>query len=270
MNTGVCDNSKTMEVKEFSYKVLSAAVDFMYGIEIPEEFDNEEDLKSLLHMADLYLMEDLKDAAGFLIGKTLNQSNVFDLSKLADKFGAMLLSDQCVNFFYDNHTSFEDDNFAVMKDGTVMAALAMKMMKESKNSWMAKLFGDKPDFKRREDFGNVDAYKSYVRPKIQLRMFARCNKSSIWRIQAHCGSCLRSCNPGYCQHCRRSINSPSAGTVSVGHVGFISKVVDQSGSVEVKWLTMRSGDEAHQLLNHESTGAFECLDLLTNPVGFNI
>ena len=78
MNTGVGDNSKTMEVKEFSYEVLSAAVDFMYGIEIPEEFDNEEDLKSLLHMADLYLMEDLKDAAGFLIGRTLSQGNVFD------------------------------------------------------------------------------------------------------------------------------------------------------------------------------------------------
>ena len=63
MNTGVGDNSKTMEVEEFSYEVLSVAVDFMYGIEIPEEFDNEEDLMSLLQMADLYLMEDLKDAA---------------------------------------------------------------------------------------------------------------------------------------------------------------------------------------------------------------
>ena len=99
------DNSKTLEVTEFSYEVLSAAVDFMYGIEIPEEFDNEEDLKSLVHMADLYLMEDLKDAAGFLIGKTLNQDNVFDISKFADKFGAMLLSDQCVNFFFDNRVS---------------------------------------------------------------------------------------------------------------------------------------------------------------------
>ena len=162
-------------------------------------------------MPDLYLMEDLKDAAGFLIGKTLNQDNVFDISKFADKFGAMLLSDQCVNFFYDNHSTFEDDNFAVMKDGTVMAALAMKMMKESKNSWMTKLFGDKPDFKRREDFGDVDAYKSYVRPKIQPRMFARCNKSSTWRLPAsHCPSpsCGRAVDSsGYCNYCHRSVGS---------------------------------------------------------------
>ena len=268
MNTGVGDNSKTMDVKEFSYEVLSVAVDFMYGIEIPEEFDNEEDLKSLVHMADLYLMEDLKDAAGFLIGKTLNQDNVFDISKFADKFGAMLLSDQCANFFYDNHTSFGEDDFAVMKDGTVMAALAMKMIKESKNSWMTKLFGDKPDFKRREDFGNVDAYKTYVRPKIQLRMFARCNKSSIWRIPAHCGYCGRS-GGSTCQYCGQSVNSTGY-TVSEGHVGFIANGVDQSGSVEVKWLTTRGGDEALPLLNQVSTGAFECLDLLTNYVGFDI
>ena len=49
-----------MEVKEFSYEVLSTAVDFMYGIEIPQHFND--DLTSLLHMADQYLMEDLKDA----------------------------------------------------------------------------------------------------------------------------------------------------------------------------------------------------------------
>ena len=100
-------------------------------------------------------------------------------------------------------------------------------------------------------------------------MFARCNKYSIWRIPAHCGSCGRSCDSsGYCQYCRRRINSTGY-TVTKGHVGLISNVVDQSGSVQVKWLTTKSGDEAHQLLNQVSYGAFECLDLLTNPVGFN-
>ena len=72
------DNSKTMDVKEFSFEVLSTAVDFMYGIEIPDDFNNSDDLKSLLHMADLFLMEGLKDAAGFRIGKDLNKENIFD------------------------------------------------------------------------------------------------------------------------------------------------------------------------------------------------
>ena len=86
MNTGVGDSSKTMEVKEFSYEVLSAAVDFMYGIEIPEEFNKEEDLKSLLRMADLYLMEDLKDAVSPLIAKRLTNDNLFETNITTGSF----------------------------------------------------------------------------------------------------------------------------------------------------------------------------------------
>ena len=69
------NKKKTLDVNEFSYEVLSTAVDFMYGIEIPEEFNDEDDLRSLLRMADLYLMEDLKDAAGFKISKSINMEN---------------------------------------------------------------------------------------------------------------------------------------------------------------------------------------------------
>merc|ERR1719260_176671 len=106
MNTAVGNNNKAMQVEEFSYEVLSAAVDFMYGIEIPEEFNKVEDLRSVLHLADLYLMEDLKDAAGFLISKTLNKENICDISQFASKFRAMLLN---------------DEKLAEMKEGTVMA-----------------------------------------------------------------------------------------------------------------------------------------------------
>merc|ERR1712013_787354 len=128
MNTAVGNsNKKTLEVVEFSYEVLSTGVDFIYGIEIPEEFNDEDDLRSLLRMADLYLMEDLKDAAGFKISKSINMENVFDISKFADKFRAVLLSGECAKFLYDNHASIEEDEIAEIKrkEGTVMAALAM-------------------------------------------------------------------------------------------------------------------------------------------------
>jgi len=107
MNTAVGHSDKTMEVKEFSHKVLTVAVDFMYGKEIPEDFNLEEDLKSLLRFADYYLMDDLKDAAGFLIGKTISKKNIFDISKFADNFRATLLIEQCAKFFCDNHASLE-------------------------------------------------------------------------------------------------------------------------------------------------------------------
>jgi len=248
MNTAVGNNNKAMEVEEFSYEVLSAAVDFMYGIEIPEEFNKEEDLKSLLHMADLYLMQDLKDAAEFLISKTLNKENICDISQFADKFRAMLLSEQCAEFLIVNHASVEDEMLAEIKEGTVMAAVAMKMLKgPRRESWVTKLFGNKPDFKWRKDFGSLDQYMDYVRSQIQPRMIVKSNVSSNWY----------------------NSNSTRMYIVKEGHVGVALSNMDQE--VQVKWLTV-GGDPASPLLNQISRGLIVCLDLLTLPVtiGINI
>lgn len=207
MNTAVGNNNKkTLEVMAFSYDVLCTAVNFMYGIEIPEEFNNEDDLMNLLHMADHFLMEDLKDAAGFKISKSINMENVFDISRFADKLRATLLSEECANFFYDNHASIEDDKIAEIKrkEGTVMAALAMKFVEESRESWLTKLFGDKPDFKRREDFENVSDYGNYVNDEIRPGMFVRCNNASFWN--------------GY------SVNGRFY--VTEGHIGFITDAIN--------------------------------------------
>ena len=262
LSTAVGNNSKTMDVDEFSFEVLSTAVDFMYGIEIPEGFNNGDDLKSLLHMADLYLMEDLKEAAGFLIGKDLNKENVFDTSQLADKFRAVALGEQCAEFFYDNANTIEDEKLAEMGEGAVMASLARKFAMESKkqekeskkqqkrDDWMIKLFGEKSDLKRLEDFGSVDDYKGYVMSRIKPKMFVRCNKSSIWTGCSGNGTW-----------------SGTQSTVNEGHVGFV-QTTNYSTHVEVRWLTLKAGDPGAALIGERSSGPYECLDLLTSPVTF--
>ena len=222
-----------MEVKEFSFEVLSTAVDFMYGIDIPEDFYNIDVLTSLLHMADLYLMEDLKDAVGFLIAKDLNKENVFDTSQLADKFRAVALSEKCAEFFFDNATTIEDEKLAEMKEGVVMASLAKKFVMESKrDSWMTKLFGKRADFKRREDFGTEEDYRGYVMARIKPKMFVSCNKSSSW------------------QHSKNG----SYYLVDKGHVGFVINT-DSCASVTVKWLTLGG---------YELKGPFEWVELHTS------
>ena len=55
---------------ECSPHVLATVVDFIYGIGIPEDC-SKEDARSLLAMADLYLMDDLKDAVGSFIANKL-------------------------------------------------------------------------------------------------------------------------------------------------------------------------------------------------------
>ena len=102
LNTDVGEKKKCSVAKEFSHKVLSTAVDFMYGIDIPEDFKDVDDLKSLLHLSDLYLMEDLKVAVGSRIGKTLEQeANPLETAQLSEKFRAMERSHKC------DYTSYE-------------------------------------------------------------------------------------------------------------------------------------------------------------------
>ena len=101
LTTSVGNNSKSKEVTEFSYEVLNTAIDFMYGIEIPSFLNNRDDLESLLHLADFYMMEDLKGAASFLIAEGLNTENVFDLSHLAERYRAEALADRCAQFLFE-------------------------------------------------------------------------------------------------------------------------------------------------------------------------
>ena len=186
LSTNVGDNSKSINVSEFSFEVLSIAVDFMYGIEIPESFNKSEDLKGLLHLADLYLMEDLKTAAGLLIACGLNKDNVFDVSLLADKFRAEALRNKCVDYLFDNASSIDGEKFSVLSEGAVMASLAKKFVLETKKPvrrplWITKLFGEEPDFKKREDFPSLDDYDDYVVSKIQRGMFVAAGSPPIGR-----------------------------------------------------------------------------------------
>ena len=239
-----------MEVKEFSFEVLSTAVDFMYGIEIPEDFNNSDDLRSLLHMADQYLMENLKDAVGFLIGKDLNKENIFDTSYLAEKFGALILSEKCAEFIFDNAGAIKDEKLADMKEGVVMASLAKKFVKESKkDNWMKKLFGKKADFKKREDFGSEEDYKGYVMARIKPKMFVSCNQLSSWYVQNKVGRATYM----------------NTGNVKEGEVGLVLKT-DSSVEVAVKWLTIPASGDTYHLFGNKSKGSYECLDLLTSPV----
>ena len=71
------DGKNTVEVEECSHHVLSTIIDFMYGIALPE-VNSFEDLCTLLAMADLYLMEGLKDAVAPFLAKLLTMNNILE------------------------------------------------------------------------------------------------------------------------------------------------------------------------------------------------
>ena len=250
LTTNVGDNRKSINVSEFSFEVLSIAVDFMYGIEIPESFNKSEDLKSLLHLADLYLMEDLKTAAGLLIAYGLNKDNVFDVSLLADKFRAEALRNKCVDYLFDNASSIDGEKFSVLSEGAVMASLAKKFVLETKRRplWITKLFGEEPDFKKREDFASLVDYDYDDVSKIQRGMFVSCRESTYWQ-----GVLVEEGDVGV-------VVSNAAQTVQTG-VTFNPRSL-----VSVKWLTKGSSADPPLVVLR---GPCNCLDLVTSPVSVN-
>ena len=102
------NNNRSLKVEECSPPILATVVDFIYGIGIPEDI-NIEDGKSLLAMADLYLMEDLKDAVGSIIAhKQTNKDNILEISQMAEKHNAQKLKEFCCKFIFENIKNLDE------------------------------------------------------------------------------------------------------------------------------------------------------------------
>jgi len=101
LNTAVGENNKVFSVEECSPRVLTTVIDFMYGIDIPEQI-LDDDAEMVLAMADLYLMEDLKEAVALHLGKDLAAGKILERSTLAEKYGAEKLKEMCCDFILSN------------------------------------------------------------------------------------------------------------------------------------------------------------------------
>ena len=102
LTTLVGDLNKVVRVEECSSFVLAKVIDFMYDIKLPAHLSYE-DAIALLAMADLYMMEDLKDAAGSLIADRHLEAyqystNILEISKTAAKYTATKLQERCCKY----------------------------------------------------------------------------------------------------------------------------------------------------------------------------
>ena len=112
------DENKVIDVYECPPRVLVPLINFIYGIAVPEEFNNQ-DVKSLLYMAHLFEMEDLKDAIAPRLGDQLSTKNILETSKLALKYNALRLTELCCDFILANSdglsSSLLDQLFKVLQ-----------------------------------------------------------------------------------------------------------------------------------------------------------
>ena len=170
---------KVVQVNECNQLVLATAIDFMYGANIPNELALP-DAKSLLAMADLYKMVDLKDAVAPLIGNQLNMENIQEISLLAEKHTAQKLKELCCDFILTDIDKLNlnslNGSFPVL---TVLGKAYLEKQRRCLN-FANKLLGtdltQMGHFKKRDDFKADSDYEAYVKANMKENMIVICNQ----------------------------------------------------------------------------------------------
>jgi len=85
-------DKKSIDIKERQSALLATDVDFLYGVEVPAEV---EDLQGLLSLADMLLMEELREVAGRRLGEQVTAENCIEMSQLAETYRSASLATAC-------------------------------------------------------------------------------------------------------------------------------------------------------------------------------
>ena len=161
-------------------------MDFIYGIGIPEDY-SKEDARSILAMADLYLMDDLKDAVGSLIGtKQTNKDNILEIYELSEKYSNKKMEEICYQFVFQNLEILDKNQLTELcKFMPLLGQQAVLELQKTKgrpqnsvdvaNKVLGITLGD--PFKKRRDFCSLDDYKGYVMGHIKPNMLVLCIKN---------------------------------------------------------------------------------------------
>ena len=135
--------------------VVAAAVDYMYGIEVPGDFGLEAAgvLGELLELADRLLMDELKEEAGRRLAIRLSVDNYRDVCGLAERHRASTLAATCARFVVEEVAEVEEPDWAVIDQAASVAAAMARLAVERRGNM----------YKKPEDFGTSEDYEDYVR-----------------------------------------------------------------------------------------------------------
>ena len=118
---------KKMELKDCSAEALHVAVNFMYGINIPEDFKEHGEL---LHLAELFMMDNLKEVIEERLEKALSKLNYLETSQLAELYSNTSLITKCGHFVFEEFDDGAESNWEEMgKLPKVMIAFGKRAMK---------------------------------------------------------------------------------------------------------------------------------------------
>ena len=146
---------KKMVLQDCSIEALNVAVNFMYGMNVPEDFTQYGDL---LHLAELFMMENLKEVVVERLARNLSKENYLLISKIAEMYNATRLAEHCAHFVHEEMSVSDEIDWKEMgKLPSVIAAFGKKAMgSKSPLIW-----------NRREDFESVGLYERFVAESVQ-------------------------------------------------------------------------------------------------------
>ena len=179
---------KKMVLQDCSVEALNIAVNFMYGINVPEDFTQYGDL---LHLAELFMMENLKEVVVERLANNLSKGNYLETSKTAELYKATRLIDQCAHFVHEEMSESDEIDWKEMGNlPTVMAAFGKKAMKRKSDYAQCGPF--KP-LKKREDFASKDLYEEFVFKSVQKGSIVRLLEDfGRWKV-GHLGDVVSKC-----------------------------------------------------------------------------
>ena len=143
---------RKMELKECSAEALDVAVNFMYGIKVPERFT---ELRELLHIAELFMMGNLAEVVVQRLAEELTKDNYVEISQTAELYNKDSLINKCARFVYFQMGDNVDWE-VIGKLSNVMAAFGKIAMKKQSNCTCLGVM------KKRENFASDELYGDYV------------------------------------------------------------------------------------------------------------
>merc|ERR1719209_2721453 len=158
--------AKRVKFEDCSARALSVAVDFMYGINIPMDFTG---LRELLHIADLFMMENLTEVVVQRL--VLTKKNYLKVSQAADLYNTVSLVSKCADFVYENMgegLKWEE----IGKLPKVMVAFGERAKGKKNCSVNLKAV------KKRKDFASEALYAEFVHKAVQKGSMVRVRYST--------------------------------------------------------------------------------------------
>jgi len=156
--------SKDIVIEDCKPEVLDIAVNYMYGVEIPD-LDCPL-LCQVLDIAERFLMPDLKAHVENLALKILNKSNVKELCAKADMYSCNQLLEACVQLMVKEGISLDKEEVKKMPDATE-AYLGASKVELDKKKGLEKIL--------KEQEKEITALRATLRTKSSI--FKKCTSS---------------------------------------------------------------------------------------------